>query len=116
MSGLLPAVTERRLRRVCSRCKGAHADGHVCHDRIRHPRFVDLLDSLARSVELAQGAEQLHTRMEAGGMREVPLGPAEAAAFEAVLEVALLWEYLPDWERVVVNAVLEHAGVPKLAA
>jgi hypothetical protein len=54
--------------------------------------------------------------MEAGGMREVPLGPAEAAAFEAVLEVALLWEYLPDWERVVVNAVLEHAGVPKLAA
>jgi len=65
---------------------------------------------------MAQGAEQLHERIEAGGRSEVPLGAAEAAAFEAVLEVALMWEYLPDWERVVINAVLEHAGVPKLAA
>lgn len=116
MSGLVPTSTLQKVRRVCSRCKGPHAEGHVCHDRLRHPRFTDLLDALARSVQVAQGAQQLHDRMEAGGMSEVPLAPAEADAFEAVLEVALIWEYLPDWERVVVNAVLEHAGVPPLAA
>lgn len=79
---------------------------------VSHPAADRLIGALERGEELGEGPfARLGARRS-----EMPVTAEEAAAFDLVLEVALAWESMPARERRVVNAILESAGLPPLAA
>lgn len=102
---------------ICSRCRAPAVDGHVCHDRLRHPAVDDLFAALRACEQLDPSAKGLPDRLDDREPWDLSdLSPPELEAFTTAFEVAFIWVNLPANEQRVVNGILEHAGVPTLAA
>lgn len=111
----------RELRRVCCRCRGPYADGHICPDQVRHPgveRFFLALRALVEHhdrerlrgilgawLDHAAGPEAIEDLIERGAEPEFVLD---------AFSVCAIWENLPPSEQLVANQILEHAGYPQL--
>lgn len=84
--------TWRKLRFVCSRCGAEYTDDHICADYVRHPAT----DVFLRGVQMAMDVDW----PERGESKVM-----------AAASLALMFANLPDSEKCVTNAILEHAGV-----
>lgn len=115
---LLPRF--RELRRICCRC-GAHCeDDHICHDQIRHPGVERLFAALA-ALQQRPGRQQLIEAFRAwlevpdpASFGDLVQTPDDLELAMEVFRVAAIWANLPPAEQRVANAILEHAGYPRL--
>jgi hypothetical protein len=110
------ANTWRRRQALCVRCLApwAFEERHVCDDLVRHPNTVVLLEGLRTTLE---GVEAHRANLIAQALREsgtVVLEQMSETELEMVFSAARAaraYQTLPDPERGVAQAILEHAGV-----
>lgn len=108
--------TWRRRQALCARCRAPWAFGerHVCDDMVRHPNTVVLLEALRTTLESVEAnrASLIAQALRAAGT--VALDQMSEPELELVFSAARAaraYQTLPDGERGVAQAILEHAGV-----